>query len=203
MSVRTTNSALQLQLAPAGMHVARCYRVIDCGSVHDRTFGKMRRVGWLFWELPATNRNAGKSGEAIEPYTLGKRYTLSHNEKSNLRIDLESWYGRRFETKQLDEAGGFDLARLIGRAALINVVHTDDGQFSNVASVNPLPAGMACPPAVNGAAGVRLRSLRPDGVREALGQDAGIHQRLGRMAGDQQRPRPGARAGNGCASARG
>lgn len=141
MAIRTTNNSSGFSLAPAGVHVARCCRVIDCGTRVDPTFGKRRRQAWIFWELPKALRDDG------EPNLVGKRYTLSHNEKANLRADLESWYGKHFDEAALDKAGGFDLERLIGRPALINVVHSQDGKYANVASVMPLPTGMECPPA--------------------------------------------------------
>lgn len=143
MAVRTTNNSSGFELCPPGVHVARCCRIIDCGTRIDPTFGKRRRQGWIFWELPNTQR-----GESGEPHLVGKRYTLSHNEKANLRADLESWYGMHFADKNLDDAGGFDLGRLIGRVGLINVVHSTDGKYANVASVMPLPKGMPCPAAV-------------------------------------------------------
>jgi len=142
MSIRTTNNSSGFSLAPAGVHVARCCRIIDCGTRVDSTFGKRRRQAWIFWELPNALRDDG------EPNLVGKRYTLSHNEKANLRADLESWYGKHFDEAALEKAGGFDLERLVGRPALINVVHSQDGKYANVASVMPLPAGMGCPPAV-------------------------------------------------------
>ena len=142
MAIRTTNNSSGFSLAPAGVHVARCCRVIDCGTRVDPTFGKRRRQAWIFWELPKALRDDG------EPNLVGKRYTLSHNEKANLRADLESWYGKHFDEAALDKAGGFDLERLIGRPALINVVHSQDGKYANVAGVMPVPAGMECPPAV-------------------------------------------------------
>ena len=145
MAIRTTNSGVDFELAPAGMHVARCYRVIDCGTQTNATFGKKQRKGWLFWELPNTSKNTGE--KAGEPFIVGKQYTLSHNEKSNLRADLESWYAQHFDDAKLDEAGGFELERLVGRTALLNVVHSADGKYANVMAVNPLPAGMVCPPA--------------------------------------------------------
>ena len=142
MAIRTTNNSSGFELAPQGVHVARACRVIDTGTRTDSTFNKRRRMAWIFWELPKILRDNG------EPQLIGKRYTLSHHEKSNLRADLESWYGRHFDDKALDDAGGFDLERLIGRPALINVLHSQDGKFANVASVMPLPQGMDCPPAV-------------------------------------------------------
>lgn len=143
MAIRTTNNSSGFELCPPGVHVARCCRVIDCGTRVDPTFGKRRRQAWIFWELPKSLR-----GEKNEPHLVGKRYTLSHNEKANLRADLESWYGQHFDDKALDDAGGFDLEKLIGRPGLINVVHSQDGKYANVASIMPLPAGMECPPAI-------------------------------------------------------
>ena len=142
MGIRTTNNSGSFELIPAGMHLARCFRVIDCGTHTDRNFGKRKHTGYLYWELPNTHRS-----DSDEPMFLAKRYTLSHNGKANLRIDLESWYGQAFDEKRLDEVGGFDLEKLIGRPALLNVVHSADGKFSNVASVNPLPMGMTAPTA--------------------------------------------------------
>lgn len=140
MGIRTTGGGGSFELAPAGMHLARCYRVIDCGTHTDRTFGKRKRTGYLFWELPNTHR-----ADSEDPLIVAKRYTLSHHAKANLRLDLESWYGQHFEDKRLDDGGGFDLEKVLGRPALLNVIHSDDGKFANIASVNPLPVGMNCP----------------------------------------------------------
>ena len=146
MGVRTSNSAGDFEIAPAGMHVARCFRVIDCGTVNEAKWGKKKHLGWIFWELPNALQ-AERPGEDRRPHMVGKRYTLSHNEKANLRLDMESWFGKRFDTAVLDRAGGFALEKLIGRPALLNIVHSEDGRYANISSVNPLPAGMICPPA--------------------------------------------------------
>lgn len=140
MPIRTTNSGGDFELAPAGVHVARCCRIIDCGTRQDARFGKKRRQGWIFWELPNAVRGNG------ECFVVGNRYTLSHNEKATLRAHLESWYGQTFDDKALDDAGGFDLERLVGRPALLNIVHSQDGKYANVRAVMPLSAGMVCPP---------------------------------------------------------
>lgn len=144
MAIRTTNQGKDFELAPPGVHVARCCKVIDCGTQVNETFKKRQRKAWLFWELPNTQRQAPSAGG--DPFIVGKQYTLSHNEKSNLRGDLESWYGRRFSDEDLEKAGGFDLERLIDRPALLNIVHSTDGKYANVMAVMPLPNGTICPP---------------------------------------------------------
>ena len=148
MAVRTTNAGGgDFEKAPEGMHVARCYKIIDCGTHINPTFGKKQRLAWIMFELPKALMTKGEY--AGKPFSIGKRYGLSHNEKATLRSDLESWYGKRFDTAKLDAAGGFDLEKLIGRPAMLNIVHSEDGKYTNIKAINPLPEGYECPSAVN------------------------------------------------------
>lgn len=101
MSVKTSNSGGDFEKAPEGMHVARCVRLIDCGTHLDEKWGKKKRIGWVFFELPNAMMKPNKDGKEL-PFMVGKRYTLSHNEKALLRQDLESWYGKTFNTVDLD-----------------------------------------------------------------------------------------------------
>lgn len=148
MAIKTSNSGGDFKLAPEGMHVARCFKIIDCGTHLDEKFQKEKRIGWLFFELPNALMEANDDGKQA-PFIIGKRYNLSHNEKAILRLDLENWYGKRFNTADLDKASGFDLERVVGRPALLNVVHSEDGKYANIASINPLAKGMECPAQVN------------------------------------------------------
>jgi hypothetical protein len=148
MAVKTTNAGGEgFEKAPEGMHVARCYKIIDCGTHINPTFGKKQRLAWVFFELPKALMTKGDF--AGKPFTIGKRYGLSHNEKSMLRADLESWYGKRFDTAALDKAGGFDLEKVLGRPAMVNIIHSEDGKYANIKAINPLPEGFTCPDPVN------------------------------------------------------
>lgn len=148
MSVKTSNSGGDFEKAPEGMHIARCVRLIDCGTHLDEKWGKKKRIGWLFFELPNALMKPNKDGKEL-PFMVGKRYTLSHNEKALLRQDLESWYGKNFNTVDLDNAGGFDLDKVVGRPAMVNIVYSDDGKYANIKSINPLLQGTECPAQVN------------------------------------------------------
>jgi len=145
--MKTSNSGGDFKIAPEGMHVARCFKLVDCGTHVNKTFGNLQHLGYIFWELPRCLIEDGE--HEGQPYSVMKRYTLSHNEKANLRADLEGWYGKTFDTAALDASGGFDLNKVMGRPAMINVVHSDDKKYANIKSVNPLPNGMECPPAIN------------------------------------------------------
>lgn len=148
MAVRTSNAGGgDFEKAPEGMHVARCFKIVDCGTHLNPTFAKKQRLAWVYFELPKALLTRGEL--AGKPFVIGKRYGLSHNEKSTLRSDLESWYGKRFDTAALDSAGGFDLEKVLTRPAMLNIVHSEDGKYANIKALNPLPEGFECPPAIN------------------------------------------------------
>src|SRR4030095_12242369 len=83
-------------------------------------------------------------GEHARRYDVARVYTLSLHERAALRKDLESWRGRKFTEQEL--SAGFDLERLIGVNAQINVTHdlSDDGSlYANVTTVVPPVKGAA------------------------------------------------------------
>lgn len=146
MSFRTpkTNES-KFAPAPAGWNVARLFAVIDLGTHFDQKWDKETHLVRLGFELPKALREDGK------PFAIYKRYTFSHHEKSRLRQDLESWYSKKFDTAALNKAGGFDLEKLIGRTAYVNITHdeSDGTTFANISALGPLPEGMDCPEPIN------------------------------------------------------
>jgi hypothetical protein len=132
---------------PEGMHQMVCIDVVDLG-VLPTAFGDKHKIN-IRWQ------SAERNGKG-QQLTVQKRYTLSLHEKSSLRSDLQAWRGKPFTA---EEARGFDVEKLIGVNALVNVIHkkSDDGKvWANVAAVSPLMRGMA--PIV----------ADPDYVRESL-----------------------------------
>jgi len=143
MSLRTpTSNDRSFDPAPAGWAVARCFSVIDLGTHLDAKWDKETHLVRIGFELPACLRDDNK------PHLVYKRFTLSHHPKSRLRADLESWYGKKFDTNQLNANGGFEMKRLIDRPAFLNIVHSqgEDTTFANIATIGPMPANMDCPP---------------------------------------------------------
>lgn len=122
--------------APEGGHQAVCVDVIDLGFIETTFEGKKKSqhkvsIVWQINELREDNTR----------FLAFKRYTLSLNEKAALRHDLESWRGKAFTA---DELRGFDIERLLGANALVNITHvTRNGKtYANVVSVMPLLRGM-------------------------------------------------------------
>lgn len=136
------------RLAPEGSHVARCYQIIDLGTMEQggQFAGKKRKVQFLF-ELPL-ELAVFDDTKGAQPYYTRGMYTLSLHEKSSLRRDVESWLGKKMSDK---EASKFNIFKLLGAPCMVNVIHTSKGDnvYANIASISPVPKGMVCPPQIN------------------------------------------------------
>ncbi len=131
------------ETCPAGNHLAICSRLIDLGTQETSFQGTTRhqRKIYIEWLLPDERDGDG------EPHVIGKRYTLSSSEKSNLRQDLESWRGRRFTDADFEGADAFDLRAVLGAACLVSVVHSErEGKrYADVQNVASIPRGTQRP----------------------------------------------------------
>lgn len=137
----TASPSGSFEKCPAGNHLAVCVEIIDLGTQESTYQGKTskKRKIWLGWETPHELNEEGK------PYQIGRSYTLSGNDRSSLRKDIESWRGKAFTQDELE--AGFDIPSLIGKGCFLNVVHTegDDRVYANVQSVAALPKGTTAP----------------------------------------------------------
>lgn len=147
MPIIAKNSGTKRELIPAGTQIARCYQMIEIGTVTENILGKDKeltkvRIGW---ELPLEKR-VFSEGKGEQPFVISKEFTLSMNEKSNLRKSLESWRGKGFSE---DEAKAFDITKLLGAPCMLNIIHkpSKDGLniYEEIAGIMPVPKGMTCP----------------------------------------------------------
>lgn len=152
MSINATNKGVTRELIPAGNYAARCYQMIEIGTVTEFVMGKQVtakkvRIGW---ELP-TELKVFKEENGEQPLVISKEYTLSMNEKANLRKDLKSWRGKDFTE---DEASCFDITKLIGAPCMLNIIHKPSASdptkvYEQIAGITGVPKGMKVPPAIN------------------------------------------------------
>jgi hypothetical protein len=145
MALNVSDTGSSFELPPAGVHVARCYRLIDLGTQTSNWQGQTKRQPKvsLAWELLGDDRMADG-----RPFTITRRLTASLGEKATLRSLLQSWRGRAFTPEELK---GFNLPSIVGAYCLANLVHEskDGNTFANLASLMPLPKGMPKPDPVN------------------------------------------------------
>jgi len=85
-----------------------------------------------------------QSGEyAGEPFLLFANFNYSMYQNAHLCQFIENWQGKRFATQP--EADNFDLSKLIGQSAFVNVVHSDDGKYTNIQTIGPVPEDRTAP----------------------------------------------------------
>ena len=171
----------QFELAPADTHIATCYRVIDLGTQQFEWQGEVSRNHqiMLSWELAALMSDG-------KPFSIGKFYTYSFNEKANLRKDLESWRGRPFAD---DEIKKFKLFNLFKVPCLMGIVHENkNGKTkAKITSIVKLPKGMEAPPLVNPTVDFDLGDFNqeiydsfPDGLKQIIAKSPEYHQAIGK-----------------------
>jgi hypothetical protein len=123
---------------PAGTHHAVCYGIIAVGTQPSEKFTPRQKIVVCF-EIPS-ERITIKDQDL--PRGISKRYTLSLNEKSSLRKDLQSWRGKPFTQEELN---GFDVSKVIGSNCLISVLHADRAGaiYADISGISALPRQMA------------------------------------------------------------
>lgn len=145
-----SNGGGDFKRAPAGSHIAVCNLVADCGlQPGSAQYPAPKRKIYVRFEIPAERVEYEKDGKQVEgPLTIGSFYTASMNEKATLRKHLEGWRGKKFSD---DEAAGFDVSALLGKACMLNVVESESGgkTYSNIAGIGSMPKGVSAPNAEN------------------------------------------------------
>jgi hypothetical protein len=127
------------------MHLARCYRIIDLGTqkkVWQGTESFKRQIMMQFEIHGEDDEGNPIVTDKGDPMSISKNYTLSLHENARLSIDLESWRGAAFTA---DERRGFDLERILGAWAMVNVAKSkgDDGkEYTNIININSVPAAI-------------------------------------------------------------
>ncbi len=145
LTARQTGNGGDFKPVPPGMHLARCYRIIDLGSQKGEWKGqqKISPKVMIQWEVHSED-DAGKPlvTDKGEPLTISKNYTVSLSENARLRVDLKSWRGRDFTQEELN---GFHLRNVLGAWCMLTVMKTtgqDNKEYSNVTAVSPVPANV-------------------------------------------------------------
>lgn len=144
MSFYVEDKGGDFERCPPGMHLARCYRIIDLGTQKSEYMGQTKYLHkvMLGWEIHGTD-DAGNPllMKDKRPFAIFKNYTLSWSEKANLRLDLQSWRGRPFTQEEMRK---FDLKNVLGAFCMLNIIErpgkNDNKIYTNVDGVTPVPA---------------------------------------------------------------
>ena len=121
-----------------GVYTAISSMLIDLGGQKSLLDGNVRRKFMMVWNIV---------GEFIEvnneqlPRVMSKEYTLSLNEKSNLRKDLQAWRGQAFTEEELQ---GFDLLSIMNKPCQLQIINEEKNgkTYNNISSIMAMPKGM-------------------------------------------------------------
>lgn len=132
-------SEFKRELLQPWTYVGTLYSIIDLGTqIWDYQWQptEQRKVR-LSRELPNEMR-VFKQELWEQPMAIHKEYTLSFNEKSNLRKDLKSWRGK--DITEAEEKSGLDLETLIGTNCLLSIGIKDgrENQYNVINAISPL-----------------------------------------------------------------
>lgn len=144
MSFYVEDKGGNFERCPPGMHLARCYRIIDLGTQKSEYMGQTKYLHkiMLGWEIHGTD-DAGQPLKMKDgrPFAIFKNYTLSWSEKANLRLDLQSWRGKPFTQEEMQR---FDLKNVLGAWCMLNIIErpgkNDNKMYTNVDGVTPVPS---------------------------------------------------------------
>ena len=149
-----SDQSKEFKIAPAGLHMARLYSIIDLGHQATEWAGEtkiMHKVVFT-WELHGED-DAGNPLKTDDgkPLIVSKRYTVSLGDQARLRQDLESWSNKKMSP---EERKNFDLKNLLGKFCMVNITHSEDGKYANISGISPVPSA--------------LRNVQPEGVNPTL-----------------------------------
>ena len=129
---------------PAGSHVAICNAVVDLGlQPGSDAYPTPKHQVYVRFEIPGERITYKKDDAETEgPMSIGRTFTAPMNEKANLRLFIEGWFGKKFPGDEA--AANFDVKSLLGKKCLLNVTHTSKGgkTYANLAGAMPLPKGL-------------------------------------------------------------
>jgi len=127
---------------PQGMHLARCYRIVDLGTQETTYLGAVKHLPKVMLQFEVHGED--DDGNAIvtskgEPMSISKNFTLSLAEKATLRKDLQTWRGREFSAEELR---GFELKNVLGAWAMVSVIKAmgnNGKEYTNIAAIMSVP----------------------------------------------------------------
>ncbi len=181
------------ELAPEGVHIARCYQIIHIGTVMEPYMGEMKETNKVMLSFELSNeKRVFNPDKGEQPFSVSKEFTLSLGDKSNLKKFLENWRGKQFTQIELEN---FDVAQVLGKFCFLNIIHktakSSGNQYVDISSITPLPKGTEIPVAINDAItfgydpfDVNIFNGFPEWLKEKIAKSKEYKALEGGQAGD-------------------
>jgi len=127
-----------------GSYLGRCFSIIDLGHQtvnfieNGQPSAKQQHKAMISFELFGEDSNGPLEIDG-KPLVINKKYTFSMNEAARLRLDIESWKGKKL-VKGVDLP--FDMKAMLDKWAMVNVVHNQwNGKtYANLDALSQVPS---------------------------------------------------------------
>jgi len=128
MKATTSGNFKPTKLPEPQTTVARCYSMIDIGTVPNiyegKVQGQVHRI-FITWELPKLKAVFNEE-KGLQPFAISEEFTLSTKDNSNLAKLVAAWRNRPFDVKEQE---GWDPTIMIGKTAVIQFMHKTKKKF--------------------------------------------------------------------------
>lgn len=162
MQAKTGGNFKAVKLPEPQTTVARCYSMIDIGTVPNIYEGKLNGIVHkvhISWELPKLLTTFSEE-KGPQPFGVFEEMALSTKDNSNLAKLVSAWRGKPFSA---EEQKGFDPSVMVGKTCLIQISHNRKKKFKGVtvdaitnentslvlSAIMSRPKDMECPPVIN------------------------------------------------------
>lgn len=137
MIVKSEGNSEIKQLEP-GVYTCIASAIIDLGIQESSMYGNKQRKAIIVWNIVG---ETVKINDEEKPRVISKEYTMSLNEKSTLRRDLQAWRGKPFTVEELK---GFDLANILNVPCQIQINQEEKNgkAYTVIAGIMSIPKGM-------------------------------------------------------------
>lgn len=126
------------QIPPAGLFVATCCDFAERGSLVNPFTGKIEKKVSIHFVIDEIDEN----GKAFIPQ---RWFTDTLSEKGNLRPFIESWFGKTFSDKEVEQLREEDFLGRPGQIQITHKVKQDGKTRAEIKSIMPLAKGQANP----------------------------------------------------------
>lgn len=130
MKATKSGSFKPVELPEPQTTVARCYSLIDIGTVPNVYQGKVQGMVhriFITWELPKLkavfNEDRGE-----EPFVISEEFTLSTKENSNLAKLVAQWRAKPFTLAEQEE---FDPTTMVGKTCVVQFIHKRKKKYAS------------------------------------------------------------------------
>jgi len=150
LNIKHVQKDKEYKLIPEGTHVARLVSIVDFGTQPHVYMGENKTRSRIYFTFELPNETSVFEG-VTKPLVIGSEFTASLSDKAILKPIIEGVLGKKLTDAERTNFGREEISKLVGTPVMLSVLHNESNgkTYANIATVSPLPKGMAAPEQYN------------------------------------------------------